>query len=88
MGFRTKEKKDVMSDFAARPIDPNGLGNLGDFEIIYQVNRQSRFVYHFASRKYPDVNQRGRLVNMHTKVPVSAGTNLYKRVCSLTEDLI
>ena len=77
-----------MADFAARPIDPKAPGNLGDVEVIYQVNPRSRFVYHFASRKYPDVNQRGRLVNMHTKVPVSAGTNLYKRVCSLTEDLV
>lgn len=77
-----------MGDFAARPIDPKAPGNLGDFEIIYQVSPQSRFVYHFASRKYPEVNLRGRLVNMHTKVPVSAGTKLYKRVCSLTEGLV
>ena len=77
-----------MGDFAARPIDPKAPGHLGDIEIIYQVSPRSRFVYHFASRKYPDVNQRGRLVNMHTKVPVSAGTNLYKRVWSLTEDLV
>lgn len=77
-----------MADFAARPIDPNAPGHLGDIEVIYQVNPRSRFVYHFASRKYPEVNMRGRLVNMHTKIPVSAGTNLYKRVCSLTEGLV